>query len=177
MSRYTVIVVSVAMFGVRASAEDAVVKDLRPQKQGDAKFFVVFTARAGVPGHAMVVLGKEDDKKQMCTFEAFGFYPAEGKGAKAVLGPVPGKIADEMREGKGTGDGAVRLILKVDEAQFNKVDAVRKKWAAKKDYQLLNSDCITFVETSAKELGLQLPKRETTDLPTAFVVKLRDCNK
>jgi hypothetical protein len=112
-------------------ADEPLVKDLRAVGS-KSTLSVVFCSRSGVPGHAMVVLGKEDEKQRACTVEAFGFYPNGGIG---LLGPVPGKIADEFLEGRGLGgSGACRIIVRVDPAQFDRVESIRRRWAQKKDY-------------------------------------------
>jgi hypothetical protein len=154
--------------------DQALEKDLRAPGS-KSTLTVVLCARSGVPGHAMVVLGKDDEKQRACTVHAFGFYPNGGAG---VLGPVPGKIADEFREGRGLGgSGACRIILRVDPKQFEKVESVHRRWSEKKDYRVLQSDCVTFVGEVAATLGLKVPDRSQAKLPTTFVERLRELNR
>jgi hypothetical protein len=155
-------------------ADDGVLltKDLRA-KGSNSAYSVVLAARSGGVGHAMVILGREDGKKMVSSIEAFGFYPKEGKG---VLGPVPGMIADELAQGKGVARANTRVILRVDKEQFDKIDAVRKKWLQAK-YQVLEADCVTFTSEVATTLGLKIPNRETAKLPVAFIEKIAELNK
>jgi hypothetical protein len=155
-------------------AEGTVVKDLRA-KDSKSGLSVVICSRPGIPGHAMVILGREDEAKKACTVEAFGFYPESG--TKALFGPVPGKIADEFLAGKGIAKAACRVILKVDKDKFDEVDAVRRRWASKKEYKLLEADCVTFAGEVARKLGLKVPKRGEAKTPMKYVEKLYEMNK
>jgi hypothetical protein len=163
-----------AMPPTLSAADAPLVKDLR--KQGSTSgLSVVLCARSGVPGHAMVILGKDDEAKKACTIEAFGFYPMNA--SKAVFGPVPGKIADEFLQGRGIGAAACRIIVRVDQPQFDKIETIRKKWAGKKDYRVLEADCVTFTDEVAGSLGLKRPDRKDAKLPVTFIQKLYDLNK
>jgi hypothetical protein len=161
-------------FTAIARADDPLVKDLRG-RGSTSSLSVALCARPGVPGHAMVILGKDDETKKVCTVQAFGYYPT--KRLKAILGSVPGKLADEFLQGSGIGGSACRIIVRVDQPLFEKVEAVRKKWAAKKDYKLLEADCVTFTSEVGKILGLKLPDREDAKLPVTFIKKLYELNK
>ncbi len=156
------------------AADTPLVKDLRARGSASS-LSVVLCARPGVPGHAMVILGKDDETKKACTIEAFGFYPTSG--TKAVFGPVPGKVADEFLQGRGIGAAACRIIVRVDQPRFDKIEAIRKKWAGKKDYRLLEADCVTFTSEVAGSLGLKLPDRKDAKLPVTFIQKLYELNK
>ncbi len=155
-------------------AQEVAVKDLRKAGSKSTKA-VVLCAREGVPGHAFVVLGKEDEKKLMSTVRAFGFYPE--KDTKPLFGTVPGTLADEFVRGKGTKNDH-RLILKVDDEQFEAVEKLRADWAKRKpDYKLYERNCITFTSEAAKLLGLIVPAGDPTDLPPTFLKGLIDKNK
>ena len=156
------------------AADTPLVKDLRAKKS-NSSLSVVLCARPGVPGHAMVILGKDDETKKACTIEAFGFYPTSG--TKAVFGPVPGKIADEFLQGRGIGKSACRVIVRVDQPLFDKIESIRKKWAGKKDYKLLKADCVTFTGGVGHTLGLKLPDRKDAKLPTTYIEKVYELNK
>lgn len=157
-----------------ARADAPLVKELRGpgSKSG---LSVVFCARPGVPGHAMVILGKDDEAKQACTVEAFGFYPSSG--TKAVLGPVPGKMADEFLQGRGVARSACRVIVRVDQPLFDKVEGIRAKWAGKTNYRLLTSDCVSFTSEVGHALGLRLPDRSHAKLPVTYIEKLYELNR
>jgi hypothetical protein len=76
-----VILITLAAIGATASQSQAfdepLVKDLRPQGNS-SQLSVMICSRPGIPGHALVVLGKDDEQRQVCSIEAFGFYPASG---------------------------------------------------------------------------------------------------
>lgn len=167
-------VLSLSLSGHVSADDRVVVKDLRA-KGSTSSLSVVLAARSGVPGHAMVILGKEDEKQMISSIEAFGFYPIDA--TKAVFGRVPGKIADELATAKGIGGLTSRLILKVDKADFDKVEGIRARWASKKDYKVLESDCVSFVTEVADALKLKTPKRDDAKLPVSFLEKLVDTNK
>ena len=165
----------VAVAGVAGSASAAdLIKDLRAPGSRSS-LTVAICARPGVPGHAMVVLGREDAAKQACTVEAFGFYPDGAKAA--VLGNVPGALADEFLRGKGVASAACRVVVKVDPAGFERVAKVRKRWGDRTNYKLLEADCVTFTGEVAAALGLKVPDRKDAKLPTTFVEKLYDLNR
>lgn len=158
-----------------AVAQEVAVKDLRKPGSKSTKA-VVLCAREGVPGHAFVVLGKEDEKRMMSTIEAFGFYP-EKKDLKPLFGTVPGSLANEFIRGKGTKNDH-SLILKVDDEQFAAVEKLRADWAKRKpDYKLFERNCITFTGEAAKALGLTVPAGKDTDLPPTFLKNLIEKNK
>jgi hypothetical protein len=151
-----------------------VYKDLR--KPGSkSSYAVAFVARAGVPGHAFVIFGFDDPAKQACVVEGFGFYPVSA--AKAAFGSVPGKIVDEYRDKTGVWKAGTYLVVLVERELFDRAEAVRKKWAAGKDYRLLAADCVTFQSEVAKVLGLKTPNRTDAQLPTHFAEKLRELNR
>jgi hypothetical protein len=158
---------------VTAPEDRVVVKDLRPKGNKEA-LTVVLAARSGTPGHAMVILGKEDEKALVSSQVAFGFYPLEG--TKPIFGPVPGNVADELARGKGTAGLTTRIIIHVDQKLYDKVEALRKEWANKK-YELLASDCVTFTSEVAETLGLKLPKRQDAMLPVTYIEKMSELNK
>ncbi|MGL4421491.1 MAG: hypothetical protein ACRCZF_12550, partial [Gemmataceae bacterium] len=139
-----------------------------------AKAVVLCARSSGPVGHAFIIFGREDEKKKMSIIEAFGFYPQEG--TKPLFGTVPGELANEMMK-EGTKDD-VRLILKVDDAQFDAVEKVRAEWAKKDlDYKLLKQNCISFTAAAAKALNLKVEENPQAQLPVAFMKKLIQANK
>jgi hypothetical protein len=68
----------------RAGSPPAVVeRDARRDKSASGHY-LVFCARespnVGLPGHAFVVWGKDNEEKQLCSVEAYGFYPKQARG-------------------------------------------------------------------------------------------------
>jgi hypothetical protein len=158
-----------------AADNEPVVKDIRNKKDKD-DLYVVFCAREHLPGHAFVVLGKDDSKKQLCTVDAFGYYPEGDKAVKALFGKVPSEMANEFIRGKGQ-EGTCRLIVRVDQSQYDAVEAIRRKWAEKGTYRVIEEDCVTFAADVAQSLKLDTPERAKAILPQAFVKKLAEMNR
>jgi hypothetical protein len=149
-------------------------KDLRPKPDASA-LYVVFCARDAVPGHAFVVFGKDDPVRGLCSVQAWGYYPSTGN--KGVLGPVPGELADESIRGKGTAGANYRLVLRVNKEQYEAADAVRRKWAGKGEYKVLERDCVSFATDVARALRLSIPTGVAARHPQVFIRKLAELNK
>jgi len=120
--------------------------------QSASRSSIVFCARDGVPGHAFVVLGEESEERRQSTIEAFGFYPRKGLG---VFGPVPGHLADEVLEKRSLASGDCLVIVHVERDIFQKVDEIRSRWSETKEYRLVQSDCVSFVDEVARATGLK----------------------
>jgi hypothetical protein len=149
-------------------------KDLRTQ----STFYVVFCSRDFVPGHAFVLFGRDDAERSVCAVDgAWGYYPKDGTPKLAQLGRVPGKLYDEYLKPRGVPSDAARLIVKMDEKQYKKAEAVRQKWDAKTDYKLLEQDCVSFVTEVAKSLDLKVPSGVAAKHPQVFVRELAKANK
>jgi len=159
--------------GNLALAEEPLVKDLRAKGSKSTRT-VVICSREGTPGHAFVVLGHEDEEKLVSSVEAFGFYPDDK--LKAVFGPVPVKLANEFAQGKGTAKAACRVIAKVDEPTFRKVNAIRRDWVKRK-YDVLEADCVTFTGDVCTALGLKTPERIDAKLPAEYVRQVFELNE
>ncbi len=52
--------------------------------------------------------------------------PAVRELQPTYLGPVPGKVTDQLLAGRGIATSACRVVLKVDKDKFDEMDAVRK---------------------------------------------------
>src|SRR5262249_25167298 len=81
--------------------------DLRPKEDLPGNYVVFSCARGGVPGHAFIVWGKDDDKKQVCSVEAFGLYPKAVTPnillrqkvpgfSHAIMSPFPQRMAADL---------------------------------------------------------------------------------
>lgn len=164
---------------VRPVDENPLVKviDLRTKAE-PSPLYVVFCARWDtLPGHAFVVLGKEDAGAQLSSVEAFGYYPERPGDLRAVFKKVPGVMADEFLRGT-MAPTLVRLILKVNKSDFDVVEAVRRSWASRTDFQLIEQDCVTFVMDVARALKLRTPDRAGfNNIPWNYVRKLADANE
>lgn len=137
------------------------------------KYFVVFLATSqGRVGHAFVSFGYEDDSRsQSVTDGTWGMYPEKDGDKKSVIGSVPGKIKDDYLV-----RSEVKMIEEVSKSQYESALRVLKKWRDK-DYELLESDCVTFVMEVAQAIGLNIPSRSGLDnFPAKYVGKLKQAN-
>jgi len=155
--------------GIDQTVKAAVKEVDRRNASEKNSYFVVFCSRGRSPtGHAFVTQGIDDSSAQQCKANAFGFYPLNGKG---VLGPVPGRIAEEALSTPTTD----RLIVRVNKAQYDNVAKIRKRWETQQ-YRVIERDCVAFISEVAKDLGLKLPDRDAALLPQEFVRKMLEIN-
>jgi len=154
--------------------------DLRTESRAGS-FALLFCSRknAGAGpdvGHAFVVWVAEDPERCFSSAEAFGYYPQRDDAAgivRAVVGPVPGELRREMAEGR-----IVTSILKVkvDEAAYRASERARERWISGHRYQLLVSDCESFMMEVARSAGLKVPPRWAAPTPHAFLEQLISLN-
>jgi hypothetical protein len=172
-------IAALAPASVLASDGVSKVRDIRHDRKIGG-LYVVFCARdspgaARFPGHAYIVLGRDDDDKQLCAIEAFGFQPAN-EGDKGIVKAVPGDVVEPyVKDYKKPLPGVCRLILKVDRSQYDAVDAVRRKWTDR-EYSLTGSNCIDFADDAAKALELSRPRRSRTQRPHSYIRRLAEEN-
>jgi len=145
--------------------------DLRNSTDADGNhYYIVFMARGeSMSGHAFAALGVDDATAKSCRSRTFGFYPVSGK--KGVLGPVPGKIVDE-----GFARSTHRLVVQINKRHFDAAENIRLKWSRKKNFRLLESDCVSFIEEIAAAVGAKTPPRTAAKLPQTFVGKMLNLN-
>jgi len=124
------------------------------------KFYVIFAARGGsATGHAFVLWGVEDGIHKRSTIKAYGLYPENEKDAcSSAIRKVPGAVVDESTN-HGIANITDELIVRVDEAGFNRSMKVAKSWRCKREFELLNSDCVEFLRAVGDSLGLDMPPR------------------
>ncbi|MEI8289916.1 MAG: hypothetical protein WCH99_10620 [Verrucomicrobiota bacterium] len=148
-------------------------------KSEENKYYLVFCARGGSPtGHAFVAWGKDSFEAKACQASAFGLYPKGGAAAiaKSMFGPVPGKIVEESLASKTT----YRLIVQVDSTQYAAAEKVRvKKWntVMENKYELLVTDCTTFISDVAREIKLKRPERAEYMFPESFLREMIRLNQ
>jgi hypothetical protein len=156
--------------------------DLRTEIGSEALWVVFLGRRPDVlggafVGHAFVGLGQEDESRKMSWLEGFGLSTQSSAlgGASLVIGPVPGKLAEEENSLSD-----ISLSCRVGRAQFEAVKAVRARWGSRPDYALIYQDCVTFTLDAALALGLKLPGRESLPdsllLPIAHMERLASLN-
>lgn len=134
-------------------------------------FYVILAARDGsATGHAFVLWGVEDHVRRRSTIRAFGLYP-DGGGANcgALARNVSGGILDEM---KNHSFQAItqQLIVRVDEADFNRSWKVAKQWDCRHEFSLVNRDCVEFLRAVGDSIHLKMPRRSIARwTPQAYV--------
>lgn len=163
------------------AARDALTKVRDIRRDGEATgLYIVFCARdspgaAGLPGHAYVVLQRDDAEAQACVIEAFGFQPAN-EGDKGIVQAVPGLVVEPyVKDHKKPLPGVCRLILRVDRSQYKAVEVVRRKWTDR-EYSLTGANCIDFGDDAARVLGLSRPRRSVTQRPHSYMRQLTERN-
>jgi hypothetical protein len=155
------------------SAQNIRTVDLRgaTHKASRKSFYVVLAARGGsATGHAFVMWGIEDRSRHRSSIRAFGLYP-EGKGTNcgALVRNVPGGILDEMKN-HSFQTVTEELIVRVDEAAFNRSWQVARQWDCRHQFSLLNRDCVEFLRAVGESAGLDMPSRSVTQwTPQAYV--------
>jgi hypothetical protein len=141
------------------------------------KYFIVLLADSGVPGHAFVSFGIEDDILQSSITEGtWGMYPKSNTSGVAsfLIGEVPGQIKDDYLRNKD-----YSLIIEVSGSEYNTCKAILTKWR-NKNYQLVKSDCLSFVIEIANVIKNKItliPRAGFDNLPAEYLKSLILANK
>ncbi|GAA0871835.1 hypothetical protein GCM10009117_09810 [Gangjinia marincola] len=136
------------------------------------KKFIAFCADSSGIGHAFISLGYEDSQRLMTVNEgSWGLYPKESLsgGKSLIMGEVPGKIVDDFLR---TTD--LILVVTVTDEEYNDATSKLNEWRTR-NYELLESDCLTFLIDVANILSskLDIPKRKGFENhPAKFLEKL-----
>lgn len=137
-----------------------------------SKFFVVLLADEGVPGHAFISLGREDDELQSSiTDGTWGMYPQDNVSGleSVIIGEVSGVIKDDYLRNKD-----YSLVIEVSKDEYENAKTVLKKWRSK-SYELLKSDCLSFVIEIAnvlKDKITVIPRTDFDNLPAEYLKKM-----
>lgn len=152
--------------------------DLRSKPRSADAYFVVLSARAqqlkpefltrqqfSLGGHGYVALGREDPNRLMSYARTFGAHPVEDSLGKwsLIIGSIPGEVRKVLER-----DISVRLIMRVDDTDYNAAEQIINAWAARGTYQLLWQDCTTMMNEVAAKLSLKVPARDATSPDTWF---------
>jgi hypothetical protein len=157
--------------------------DLRAKRDASVRYIVFCSRDSPTPnltGHAFIAYGKDDDSEKVCKIEdAFGAYPKDGK---LGLWTVPGEIASEFLKKKEPDKQdlawSCRLVVKVDDKQFEAAEAVRRKWADRGEYRLVSKDCVAYLNEVAEAIGVtKRPSRSEALLPETYIRKLMEGNR
>ena len=134
------------------------------------------------PGHAFIVWSVDDVERGLCAAQAFGFDPKRG-GIVPLISfkyPIAGMIFDEYL--RNPGQGYCVLTVKVSKADYEATQRIREQWDGK-EYSITNQDCVTFVDTIARRIGLDTPDRPSLfkgvldNFPQVYMSKLKVLNE
>jgi hypothetical protein len=140
-------------------------------EQGKNIYYVVFASRGGSStGHAFVVWGIEDGVHRKSTIRAFGLYPEnDGTNCSSAVRTVPGRVMDELLNHSVQSINQ-QLIVRVDEAAFQRSSKIARAWDCRREFSLLSRDCVEFLRAVGNSLNLEMPRRSITRWsPQAYV--------
>ena len=152
------------------SAQTSKTIDLRTHHSRNS-YYVVLASRGGsATGHAFVVWGLEDARHHRTTVRARGLYPeASGTNCSSLVRTVPGGTLDELQTHSFQGI-TQELIVRVDEADYNRSWQVAQQWDCRHEFSLFSRDCVEFLRAVGLSLGLEMPSRGMTRwTPQAYV--------
>jgi hypothetical protein len=132
-------------------------------KHGKKTHYLVFASRGGsATGHAFIVWGVEDGVHRQSSIRALGLYPeGEGNNCSSVVRTVPGRVMDEMLNHSVQGI-TEQLIVRVDEADYERSWKVGRAWDCKGEFSILSKDCVEFLRAVGDSLHLTMPRRVLT---------------
>jgi len=162
--------IAVLLLPLALSAQVSKTIDLSTE-HGRKAYYVVFASRGGsATGHALVVWGIEDGIKRRSSIRALGLYPeGEGTNCSSVVRTVPGRVMDELINHSVQGI-TEELVVRVDEADYDRSWKVGRGWDCKAEFSLLSKDCVEFMRAVGASLGLRMPSRFVTRwTPRAYV--------
>lgn len=171
---------------VVAAAREVVFVDARktPSAHSEGQHVLVFASRPPWPfdkmpeksyaGHAFVIWSKEDFLRKQTWQSAWGLYPTKGVG---IIGEVPGQLVDDFLKNSSVAHATRFLIVRVDADQFAASEKLREEWQQRK-FRLTQSDCVTFLQATARAIGLTVPMRNAANAPpTTYLRSLINANR
>jgi len=126
----------------------------------DTLFTLSFTVKRGLPGHAYVSWQKGFIHTESREVAAFGLYPKSRLSAVfSVLRSIDGTIRTENNALPTPSQRQYVIRVPVTRMQFYAALKIRDNWVREGRYRLFVHDCVTFMYTVAKEVGLTVPRR------------------
>ncbi|HCR48900.1 MAG TPA: hypothetical protein DIW24_04670 [Bacteroidetes bacterium] len=126
----------------------------------DTLYTLSFTVRRGIPGHAYVSWQKGLEHHQASEVAAFGLYPKSRFSAIfSAIRSVNGLILPEENSIPKPSRRQYVIRVPVTRTQFYAARNIRDNWVQQGRYRLFVHDCVTFMYTIAKEVGLSVPRR------------------
>jgi hypothetical protein len=108
--------------------------------------------------------------RRKSTIRAFGLYPEnDGANCSSAVRTVPGRVMDELLNHSVQSINQ-QLIVRVDEADFQRSSKIARAWDCRREFSLLSRDCVSFLRAVGDSLHLEMPSRAITRWsPQAYV--------
>jgi len=97
-------------------------------------------------------------------------YPeSDGTNCSSAVRTVPGRVMDELLNHSVQSINQ-QLIVRVDEADFQRSSKIARAWDCRREFSLLSRDCVSFLRAVGDSLHLEMPSRAITRWsPQAYV--------
>ena len=145
-------------------------------------YYILFSARStsfrpfSITGHAFITWRTEDSTSNEIEQLTYGFFP---KSEYSIFKTVEGAVVEGYVKNSRGERFVRRFIMEVDSLSYtetlNGVDA----WQLQA-YNLLDNNCVDFMNDIALRLGLELPDTQTwifPKKPSGYIRKLKKLNK
>jgi hypothetical protein len=150
--------------------------------QNEKHYYVLFSARFAtftpfsIGGHAFITWRSEDSSQQKIEQFTYGFFPKKGMG---LFGSVEGQMVEGYTKNSNRERFVRRFIIEVDSAQFSESLNVVEYWKTQ-NYNLLNNNCVDFMNQVAQKLGLTGVSTKVCIFPlkpSRYIKRLKKANK
>jgi hypothetical protein len=150
--------------------------------QNEKHYYVLFSARFAtfvpfsIGGHAFITWRSEDSLQQKIEQFTYGFFPKKGMG---LFRSVEGQMVEGYTKNSNKERFVRRFIIEVDSAQFSESLNVVEKWKTQ-NYNLLNNNCVDFLNEVALQLGLTGVSTKAWIFPlkpSRYIKRLKKKNK
>ena len=156
--------------------------DTRSDKSIGDYYGITFAYRKGgsIFGHALVswfyrpATGDNDQNQN----HMIGFYPSSLLVKTQVATGTPGQIEDEeasLIKHRDVESLSEILIVRVDRKTYETTLSQGKLWANRR-YELLSSDCVTYLASIVRVIGIAGPSRVLSPTPSLYVQVLIESN-
>jgi hypothetical protein len=89
-------------------------------------------------------------------------YPEnDGANCSSAVRTVPGRVMDELLN-HSVQSINLQLIVRVDEADFQRSSKIARSWDCRREFSLLSRDCVEFLRAVGDSLHLEMPRRSIT---------------
>jgi hypothetical protein len=145
-------------------------------------YYVLFSARFptmrpfSISGHAFITWRSEDTLAQKFEQYSYGFFPKKGVG---LFNSTEGVLVEGYAKNSNRERLVRRFIIEIDSAQFAESLKEVALWQ-KESYQLLNNNCVHFMNQIATKLNLKTVSTNTCLFPIRpfrYIKHLKKTNK